>query len=41
LRCLVDFTDAEDQEDPNMLNPIISWSEVKEYIKSQVKKISG
>jgi len=39
-RCLVDFIDAEDQEEPNMLDPKVSWDEVKEYIKTEVKKIT-
>ena len=39
-RCLVDFTDAEDQEDPNMLDPKVSWEEVKKYIKTEIKKVT-
>lgn len=38
-RCLLDFHDAEDQEDPNMLDPRVSWNDVKECIKVETKKL--
>ena len=39
LRSLVDFTDAEDQEEPNMLEPIVSWDSVKTLIKGEVRAL--
>lgn len=40
LRSLVDFTDAEDQEEPNMLEPMVSWSDVKTRIKGEVQALT-
>jgi len=39
LRSLVYFDDAEDDENPKMYQPL-SWDEVKERIKHEVKKLS-
>jgi predicted nucleotidyltransferase component of viral defense system len=40
LRCLVDFADAEDQAEPNMLNFSTDWGGVQDKIRTAVKSIS-
>jgi len=40
LRCLLDFADAEEQSEPNMLNFNGSWLGVKDRIITAVKAIS-
>ncbi len=40
LRCLVDFVDAEEQAEPNMLKQDLGWDMVKTKICAEVKSIA-
>lgn len=40
LRSLVDFIDGEDQEEPNMLEPKVSWEDVKTRITAEVQALT-